>query len=220
MVEHQADQLDDGKMEKQFAVILADAAKLFADTTNESLDAFMKPPMRTVDDLTHQLDLQNERFSEFRAKRHAIFGAIATVFKPVEMVGDIISGAAAEVFAPSQNIYSAVMYLINAANDVSSVYDSIIELFEQLKVSPPKNPVPLTTQTYTNFLLLRTSLQGLKFTFSIMYPPACGKSWSLYWHLCLKYWCWPRKKSFGGASNLTSNVSSARKVMCSQLSRN
>ncbi len=120
--------------ETQFAAILADAAKVYADSVGSSIDEFMKPPMRSVEDLTHQLDIQNERFSEFRAKRHAIFGAIATALKPVEMVGDIVSGAASEVFAPSQNIYSAVMYLVNAAHDVSSTYDSIIELFEELKV--------------------------------------------------------------------------------------
>lgn len=129
--------------ETQFAAILADAAKSYSDTTGDRLDDFMTPTMRSVDDLMHHLDLQNDRFSEFRAKRHTIFGAIAIALKPVELVGDIVSGAASEVFAPSQNIYSAVMYLVNAAHNVSSTYDSIVELFEELKVrlpEPSKSP--------------------------------------------------------------------------------
>jgi hypothetical protein len=52
---------------------------------------------------------------------------------PLETVGESLAGAASEVFAPSQNIFAAVMYLVNAARDVSSCYDTILELFEKLK---------------------------------------------------------------------------------------
>lgn len=44
-----------------------------------------------------------------------------------------MAGAASEVFAPSQNIFAAVMYLVNSARDVSACYDNIEELFEKLK---------------------------------------------------------------------------------------
>jgi hypothetical protein len=118
-----------------FAAILSDATRRYKDTGGESLDDYLKPPMRSVADLAQQLDQQNERFSEYRAKRHSIFSAVSTALKPVELVGDIVAGGAAEVFPPTQHIFSSVMYLISAAHDVSSVYDSIVALFEQLKVS-------------------------------------------------------------------------------------
>jgi tetratricopeptide (TPR) repeat protein len=116
-----------------FAAILDDAAGRYKDSTGEKLGDFMNPPMRSVQDLISQLDLQNERFQQFRAKRHSIFSAVSTALKPVELVGDIIAGGAAEIFPPTQHIFSSVMYLISAAHDVSSAYDSIVALLEQLK---------------------------------------------------------------------------------------
>lgn len=123
--------------EARFAAILADAAKAYSESAPDSLDAFTKPPMKSVADLIAILNLQNDRFSNFRAKRQNIFSALAATFEPVQTIGEMVAGGAAEVFAPAQGIYSAVAYLINAAQDVSKIYDSIVELFEQLKVSSP-----------------------------------------------------------------------------------
>ena len=82
-----------------------------------------------------QLDIQNGRFSKFRDRRHGLVSAISAALRPIELVGELVSGVAQETFQPSQNIYCAVMYLVNAAHDVSSTYDAIVELFDQLKVS-------------------------------------------------------------------------------------
>lgn len=124
-----------GDVEAQFEAVLADAAKRYSDSAGTKLEEFMTPPMRSVDDLTRQLNLQNENFSHFREKRQKIFSAVATAMKPLDVIGDMVSGAASEVFPPAQNIYCAISYLINAAQDVSAMYDGIIELFEQLQVS-------------------------------------------------------------------------------------
>ncbi|RCI11035.1 hypothetical protein L249_5184 [Ophiocordyceps polyrhachis-furcata BCC 54312] len=119
-------------VEGQFAAILADAASSYKEKSGRPLDKFMTPPMNSVDDLKRELNLQNDGFLAFRAKRQAIFSAVSVALRPVELVGDIVAGAASQAFAPSQTIYSASLYLINAGHNVSSTYDSIIELFQQL----------------------------------------------------------------------------------------
>ena len=122
------------QVEARFAAILRDAAARYADTSGDSLTDFTKTPVHSVADLTQQLNAQNESFSKFRARRHALIGAVSAVLKPVELLGEIVSGAAGDVFSPSESIYGAVMLLVNAAHDVSAQYDAIIELFDELKV--------------------------------------------------------------------------------------
>ncbi|KAL6865505.1 hypothetical protein ACO1O0_001599 [Amphichorda felina] len=124
---------DRPRAEAEFQAVLEDAAKLYKETSGQTIDEFMNPPMRGIDDLKHHLDAHNDRFSSFRAKRDSLFGALSAMLKPVETLGEVVSGPASEVFPPTQSIFSAVMFLVNAAHDVSSTYDSILELFEQLK---------------------------------------------------------------------------------------
>lgn len=140
-------------MEARFAAIVADAAKKYSEASSRPLDDYMSPPMRSVEDLKKQLDLQNDQFKQFRAKRHHIFAALSTAFLPVEIIGEMAAGAAGAAFAPSQNIFAAVMYLINAAHNVSSMYDNIIELFDQLKVRPQRR-LPCDVAYMNSWLIL------------------------------------------------------------------
>lgn len=122
-------------MDARFAAIAADAAKRYSETSGKiQLDDYLSPKIRTVDDLIKQVELQNAQFAEFRAKRHAVFGAMAAAMKPVEVIGEIVAGAAEEGFPPAQNVFCAVVYLIKAAQDTSAMYDGIVELFEKLQV--------------------------------------------------------------------------------------
>lgn len=123
-------------VEAQFAAILADATKLYNDSSDKgpTLKEFLTPPMKSVSDLTLQLTIQNDQFSHFREKRQKIFDAVGAALRPVELIGDIVAEGASEVFPPTQGIFAAVMYLVNAAHDVSAMYDSILDLFEKLKV--------------------------------------------------------------------------------------
>ncbi|KAH7317141.1 hypothetical protein B0I35DRAFT_512918 [Stachybotrys elegans] len=121
-------------VETRFAGILADAARTFKESSpKDSIDDFMKPPIRTVEDLMRVLDAQNNRFSDYRSKHEKITSVMSAALGPIEMVGEVLTGAASEAFPPAQNIFSAVVYLIGAAKDVSSTYDSIFALFDQLK---------------------------------------------------------------------------------------
>jgi hypothetical protein len=121
-------------MDDQFAAVVAEAAKRYKKASGQKVEDFMTPPMRSLDDLKAQLDRQNEGFTTFRAKRDNIYSTLSAMLTPVVIVGDVIVGAASETFPPAQSIYSAVMYLIGAANNVSAAYDTILELFSQLEV--------------------------------------------------------------------------------------
>ncbi|KAH8121765.1 hypothetical protein LI328DRAFT_171370 [Trichoderma asperelloides] len=122
-------------VEAQFAAVLAEATKLYNDSSDKgpTLSEFLTPPMKSVSDLKLQLTIQNDQFNYFREKRQKIFDAVGAALRPIELIGDIVAEGASEVFPPAQGIFAAVMYLINAAHDVSAMYDSILELFEQLK---------------------------------------------------------------------------------------
>ncbi|KJZ73399.1 hypothetical protein HIM_07193 [Hirsutella minnesotensis 3608] len=120
-------------IERRFAEIVAEAAKIYRDKSTDALDKFMTPPMKTIDDLREQLSLQNDGFSAFRAKRQAVFDVVSAALRPVQLVGDIAAGAASSAFPPSQSIYAATLFLVKAAQNVSSTYDSIIDLFDQLQ---------------------------------------------------------------------------------------
>ncbi|KAF5020614.1 hypothetical protein F66182_7363 [Fusarium sp. NRRL 66182] len=120
------------RAEAQFAQILDDASKRYSESSNQLVD-FVNPPISNIRDLQSQIDKNNDQFARFREKRQSIFSAMAACLTPVEVVGQIVSGAAQDMFAPAEGIFGAVMYLVNAARDVSSAYDSIVELFEHLK---------------------------------------------------------------------------------------
>lgn len=131
---------DKDTAEAQFAQILDDASKLYSSDSKDKLGDFLNPPINNVTDLIKQVDKQNDQFTKFREKRQSIFSAMAACLTPVEVIGEIVSGAAADSFAPAEGIFGAVAYLIGAARDVSSAYDTIVELFEHLKVSDIDQP--------------------------------------------------------------------------------
>lgn len=122
-----------GSTQAQFSAILEGAAKSFSDASGEKLVDFLNPPLKSVADLTRQLDLQNNDFGQFRARRQKIFSTLAAALTPVEVIGEIVAGAASDTFSPAEGIFGAVAYLIGGARDVSAIYDAIVELFEQLK---------------------------------------------------------------------------------------
>lgn len=129
-------------MEAQFTAILADAATQYAEKAGSKqvaiLDDFTSISLKSVEQLKAQIDAQNNQFSNFRAKRQSLFKALTLAMVPIEVVGEAAAGAAAEMFPASTHVFSAVMYLIKAAENVSAVYDSIEELFDQLKVCSDK----------------------------------------------------------------------------------
>lgn len=124
-----------GYVEAQLQAVLTDARQLYSQSSgkHDNVDEFIDPKIRSIDELKQRIDASNNNFSNFRAKRAGLFGSLSAMLKPVELVGEIATGATAEIFPATQSIFSAVMFLVNAANNVSSTYDSIQELFDQLR---------------------------------------------------------------------------------------
>ncbi|OLN91695.1 Vegetative incompatibility protein HET-E-1-like protein 17 [Colletotrichum chlorophyti] len=120
-------------IQRQFAAILADAQRQYANSSGLDLKDYLNPPMRSTEDLLNAVNRQNEQFQAFRERRQTLFQALSAACKPLEVVGEALAGAAEDVFPPGQTIFAAVMYLVNAARDVSACYDSIIDLFDQMQ---------------------------------------------------------------------------------------
>ncbi|GKT56135.1 NACHT and TPR domain-containing protein [Colletotrichum tofieldiae] len=133
MDNEKAQLLRSDSIQRQFAAILADAQKQYASSTGLDLKDYMNPPMRSTEDLLNVINRQNEQFQSFREKRQTLFQVLSTACKPLEVVGEALTGASEDIFPPGQTIFAAVMYLINAAKDVSACYDSIIDLFDQMQ---------------------------------------------------------------------------------------
>lgn len=174
---------DKDTAEAQFTQILDDASKLYSDSSKKKLADFLNPPINKVEDLISQIDKQNEQFSKFREKRQSIFSALAACLDPVEVIGQVVSGAAAETFAPAEGIFGAVQYLIGAARDVSSAYDTIVELFELLKVSEYSRfsiSTPLEERLALTNAITRTSHHDWMFTYNIVWEAHYGTKSSLF----------------------------------------
>ena len=122
------------ELEEQFGALINDAYSAYAASAGKHRRDFLSPPIKSVNELLQMIRGQNEKFVAFREKERKLLDVVSEILKPVEAIGGIVAGAASEVFAPSQTIFSAVLYLISAAQDVSVYYDSILDLFTQLQV--------------------------------------------------------------------------------------
>jgi hypothetical protein len=121
----------------QIPTIYARAIANYKEITRNDLDVAILSRLRNVDDLTREVDAQNQSFSEFREKRHIIFESLSMAMKPIELVSNLAAGGATMTFPPSSLVFGAVSYLISAARGVSASYDAIQDLMRTLKVSHP-----------------------------------------------------------------------------------
>lgn len=118
----------------QIPPIYQTAIRRFEEITKKKLDDPDLLKMRTVNDLLQQVESRNQKFIEFREKKHAFFRALSAAMKPIELVGNLAAGAASMAFPPSSLCFSAAQYLIGAAKGVSKSYDAIQDLMGTLKV--------------------------------------------------------------------------------------
>lgn len=108
-----------------------EASKRYAEKSGKRLEDLPKP--RSTDELMQQVEQENNRYEDFRANKGMLFKVLAAAMKPVELVGNLASGAASAVFPASGTVFGAAMYLINAAKGVSESLDAIVGLMEHLK---------------------------------------------------------------------------------------
>lgn len=138
-----------GELESRFASLVDDAYKIYLASAQDSQKDFRNPPITSANALLRLVRDQNEQFVNFRSREGKLLEVVDALLKPIEVIGGIVAGAAEEAFPPSQHIFSAVMYLIGAAKDVSDMYDAILDLFTRLQVSPSPCHSPRSIHPYS-----------------------------------------------------------------------
>ncbi|KAJ5819255.1 NACHT and TPR domain protein [Penicillium riverlandense] len=117
----------------QSSVIYEKAIRKYREITGETLGVDFFTKIRSVSDLTKEIDERNRAFREFREKRGAIFDVLKAALVPVQLFGNLAAGGASMVFAPSSLVFGAVMQLVDAAKGVSASYDAIQDLMQMLQ---------------------------------------------------------------------------------------
>jgi tetratricopeptide (TPR) repeat protein len=90
------------------------------------------PRILNSEDLSRQLDAENDHFQDFRTKKHTLFQAMQMVLLPFENWGDLITDAVSASFPPASCIMGAMMLLIRGARKVSESFDMLTDLFRKL----------------------------------------------------------------------------------------
>lgn len=122
------------KPSDQFLIIFSKAKKIYTEVTGQDMDATAFSCPSCAKDLQASLELRNNQFDEFRAKKAKIFKELSGICHPIELLNNLTAGGAAMVFPPSSLCFGAIMYLIDAARNVSTYYDAIVGLLGMLKV--------------------------------------------------------------------------------------
>ncbi|KAF9888556.1 hypothetical protein FE257_008487 [Aspergillus nanangensis] len=117
----------------QFSAIYHQATRKYHEITGETLAVDFLAEIRSVSDLTKEIDKKNSTFREFREKRGSMFDVLEAALIPVQLFGDLAAGGASMVFPPSSLVFGAVMHLVGAAKGVSASYDAIQDLMQVLQ---------------------------------------------------------------------------------------
>ncbi|KAH9906837.1 hypothetical protein F4778DRAFT_723667 [Xylariomycetidae sp. FL2044] len=116
-------------------------------------------------ELEAELDKRNGQFDEFRSRRRKLFEVMKKTLQPLQLAGNIVAGGVSTVFAPASNIYAAVAFLLQAAGNVSKKYDTIIDMFDDLRILTAQLDIlvrgPVAPELRTS--LIRAMATTLKF---------------------------------------------------------
>ena len=117
----------------QFDQIWQVAIKRYEEVTHKKLDDLNLKNLVSIADLERHIDQKKGDMTEFRAKRSMLFKVLRNALIPVELLANLGAGDASAAFPPSSLVFGAVTYLIAAAKDVSTNYDSIRDLMVTLQ---------------------------------------------------------------------------------------
>ncbi|KAL4863511.1 hypothetical protein BDV12DRAFT_189645 [Aspergillus spectabilis] len=90
------------------------------------------PKLGGPEDLSRQLEHEEDSFEDFRMKKRSLLHAMQVVIAPFENWGDIIAGAAAASFPPASVITGAILLMVRGARRVSDAFNMLIDLFHKL----------------------------------------------------------------------------------------
>lgn len=118
----------------QSSAIYEKAIRKYHEITGETFGGDFLTKLRSVSDLTKEIDERNSAFREFREKRSALFDVLQSALIPVQLFGNLAAGSASMMFPPSSLVFGAVVHLVGAANGVSASYNAIQDLMQMLQV--------------------------------------------------------------------------------------
>jgi len=123
------------RQQSRFEIIFEEGRRRYEKKTGQQLDVTLFATLHTVADVHHYIDQENDKFATFRAQNNKIYERLNTAFTPVERVCNIVAAGSSAGFAPAGACLGAVALLIKSAQDVSTHYDRILDLFDMLAVS-------------------------------------------------------------------------------------
>jgi hypothetical protein len=123
-----------GQQQSRFDVIFAEGRKRYEQNTGQRCDAGIFATMTTVSDVRAHIQQENNKFDSFRIRHNTVYSRLSAAFTPVERLGSLVATASSAGCPPAGVCLGAVALLIKSAQDVSSHYDSILDLFDTLAV--------------------------------------------------------------------------------------
>ncbi|KAM5350277.1 hypothetical protein ACJ41O_006782 [Fusarium nematophilum] len=125
----------DGKectaLEAEFHQVLHDVGEDFPDSTNENLDFYLNPPLKSFDELMAQLNKLCGELAMFRRKASYTLKDPMEAVRPVEAISVVV--VEKEMFSPAEAIYGAVSHLYKATRGFLPAYDEFRKLLYVLR---------------------------------------------------------------------------------------
>ena len=87
----------------------------------------------SLDEFSKEVDYLAEKFSEFRNEHARFYSAMRKCIQPLDRVSDLAQAALGNSpYAPAAIVFGAAKYLLGACSTVSSAYDGLEALFEEI----------------------------------------------------------------------------------------
>jgi hypothetical protein len=123
------------RQRSRFEIICAEGRRWYELKTGQQLDAARFASWDTVEDVRNYIDQENNKFATYRKKNSKIYEQLKTTFTPVEKLGSLVTVGSSAGCPPAGACLGAAALLIRSAQNVSSHYDRVVDLFEMLAVS-------------------------------------------------------------------------------------
>jgi hypothetical protein len=121
--------------QSRFDVIYSEGRRRYETKTGQQLDVALFANWTTVADVRGYVDQEDDRFTTFREQNNKIYEQLTKAFTPVEKLSSGVAAGTSVGFPPAGACLGAVALLIRSAQNVSSHYDRIVDLFNMLAVS-------------------------------------------------------------------------------------
>lgn len=119
----------------QFTASWASARQRYTDVTGLNPDdAQSFPHPSSIDELLAVIETTSSNFADFISRKGKTFHVLFEISKPIGVIASVAGNEAQAAFPAATVCLGAVSHLITAAKGVSSAYDNIVDLLEQLKV--------------------------------------------------------------------------------------